>query len=102
MERDRGCEPREGWQLALQWGRGGVRGGGSGGVQVPRGLASTFFLQVIRGTLAPQTEKTPVRGRPTLTPPLIWRQEDAHSCPRPGNSSQRAAKSPHRHLGSGD
>lgn len=51
--RDRGCEPREGWQLALQWGRGGVRGGGSGGVQVPRGLASTFFLQVIRGRWPP-------------------------------------------------
>lgn len=41
-----------------------------------RGSASTFFLQAIRGTLAPKTKKTPVRGRPTLIlPHLIRRQK---------------------------
>lgn len=48
------------------------------GVRVGRGSASTFFLQAIRGTLAPKTKKTPVRGCPTLIltpPPPIRRQK---------------------------
>lgn len=75
MERDRGCEPREGWQLALQWGRGGVcrweAWGGAGGQR----LGFYLLPPGDRGTLAPKTEKTPVRGRPTLTPTLIRRQK---------------------------
>lgn len=67
-----------------------------------RGSASTFFLQAIRGMLAPKTEKTPVRGCPTLIPHPHPETEDAHSCPRPANSSQRAAQATHRHLGSDD
>ena len=69
MERDRGCEPREGWQLALQWGRGGVCGWGSVGVRVARGLASTFFLQAIGGRWPPKLRRPQSGGAPHLDPP---------------------------------
>lgn len=89
MERDRGCEPREGWQLALQWGRRG-RGGEVEGAGAQR---LGFYLLPQgdqRGTLAPKL-KDPVSG-PYTTPPHL----ETGRCPLLsqdlGIHPQRAAK----------